>query len=57
MKYEKPGITLELFSMTDPILPDASSLEDNPILEGNDPVYGNNKLSDAFSEVFDISQK
>ena len=60
MKYTKPGITREKFSLLPlAITPEVASL---PITEENDPTYepddnGAGTLSSAFGEVFDFSNK
>lgn len=58
MKYAKPGITLEKFALTNPVLPDAASIQDGPVTEENETVIETSStLSNAFGEVFDFSQK
>ena len=58
MKYAKPGITLEKFALTNPVLPDAASIQDGPVIEEDDPFYETtSNIGNAFNDVFDFSQK
>ena len=60
MKYTKPGITREKFSLLPlAMTPDVNSIQEGPVTEEDDPFYENglNTVSNAFGEVFDFSQK
>lgn len=59
MKYTKPGITLEKYTLAESIMADTSSLvEEGPVIEPNDPtITTESTISTAFSDVLDFSNK
>ena len=64
MKYERPGITLEKYTLSEPVMAGAASSIDptqptdptkpGPVIEPNDPLQ---ELGDAFGDVLDLSKK
>ncbi len=59
MKYTKPGITLEKYTLAESIMADTSSIvEDGPVIEEDDPTLEtSSSVSTAFSDVLDFSNK
>lgn len=64
MKYERPGITLEKYTLSEPVMAGAASAidpttdptqpEKGPVIEENDPFQ---ELKGAFGDVLDLSKK
>ena len=59
MKYTKPGITLEKYTLAESIMADTSSvIEDGPPMEEEEPELNiQSTISTAFSDVLDFSNK
>lgn len=59
MKYTKPGITLEKYTLAESVMAEVTSIinpeeEPTPVIEENDPSA---EFKSAFGEVLDFSNK